>query len=248
MKIRKMRTLLCPICGITKELDSNRTDKYCSRKCSGIARSGIGSRGGKCGHINCKTCGKDVEYYLSEARHLGTPTYCSPKCKHDDKRGKGRPAEYNLMMATRFPTIHQTNKYKSGHVFIQKLGREVWHRSSYEKIIFEILDTLDIVKSFDVEKVQIPYLKKGTVHYYVLDTFVHLQDGRRVLVEVKPKRFMSFDTNLLKFEAAEKYARNIGARFIVLTEDNLTKNSVETMLLDVNQVATANDLLVESKI
>jgi hypothetical protein len=97
------------------------------------------------------------------------------------------------------------------------------------------------VKSWVSEEIVIPYVCKtdGRVHRYFVDLKVTMADGKTYLVEIKPKsqtqppiqpkrktrryviEVMNYVKNTSKWEAADKYAVQMGWTFSVWTEETL---------------------------
>lgn len=75
------------------------------------------------------------------------------------------------------------NKYK-GDV------NNIVYRSSWELAVLKWADANESIKSYSSEEIVIPYyyeIDKKT-HRYFVDMFIEYTDGRKVLVEIKPKK------------------------------------------------------------
>jgi len=99
--------------------------------------------------------------------------------------------------------------------------------------------------SWSLEPLNIPYLKPsdGKIHRYYVDFFIEFSSKDKFLVEVKPKSetipprkpskntqkaqdnyqkaLLTYAVNKAKWEAAEKFAKENGMRFIIITEEQL---------------------------
>lgn len=119
-------------------------------------------------------------------------------------------------------------------------------RSSLERAAFRFLDTNSNVVRWSSEQVVIPYVcaTDGKPHRYFIDLYVELTDGSKLLVEIKPsgqtvapmpipnmtpkqaERFraeqMTWLKNASKWKAAETYAAQRKAKFVIWTEKHLT--------------------------
>lgn len=115
------------------------------------------------------------------------------------------------------------NQYQTGYVQIG-FG-SFYHRSSYEKKFLEMIGRDPEVIGLQYEAITIPY---GSFQHYVPDYWVRLIDGRRFLVEVKPKRLLGYCKE--KFEAATAWCSQNGASFLVVTEATLRESSTTTSL------------------
>jgi len=120
---------------------------------------------------------------------------------------------------------------------------KVVYRSLWEKYCFMWCDKNTSVKFWSSEEVVIPYLFEGDKkwHRYFMDLKITFENGKTILVEVKPevqtrppvappkktKRYLeesfTFIKNQNKWKAAEKYANRRGWEFVIWTEKELEK-------------------------
>lgn len=126
------------------------------------------------------------------------------------------------------------NKYK-GDV------KNIIYRSSWELAVLKWADSNNLIKSYSSEEIVIPYfyeIDKKT-HRYFIDVFLEYTDGRKVLVEIKPKKetnvpakqgksksryiteSLTYVKNQNKWAAAFEFAKARGWVFEVWTEDTL---------------------------
>ncbi len=142
--------------------------------------------------------------------------------------------------------------YRRGYVSISASLNPVFYRSSYERDALLLLDKLGVL-NVQPEKVHIPYVDEfGKDRIYVPDFLVTLEDGRQLLIEVKPKDFVMFDlryqkSNIPKFRAAQEWAKENGAMFCIWTEDILYNNSSTTTSLQEIVEATVANHFVDSE-
>jgi hypothetical protein len=131
--------------------------------------------------------------------------------------------------------------FKRGWLFLSQLSKNVFYRSSYEKRALLVLDACVDVLDVVAEPFSIAYtLKDGSIHNYLPDFLVSLQDGEQVLVEVKPEIFISDELNQIKFKAASIFAKENNLGFLIWTEKFLfNDNGVTTMSFGVIHEATA---------
>lgn len=114
-------------------------------------------------------------------------------------------------------------KFRQGTFESKKNGRELHYRSGYECEVYEILEVLPDVVSYGVERLQIPYLLDGRVRNYVPDLTILFADGRRAVWEIKPGSQTSLPINEAKWTSADKYCRDRGWEFQVITETGIGK-------------------------
>jgi hypothetical protein len=133
-----------------------------------------------------------------------------------------------------FFTPKNPNKYKGDH-------KNIVYRSLWERNCMRWCDTNSSVKFWQSEEIQIPYVYdlSDRYHRYFPDLFIEFNDGRKILVEIKPKKetvppqktsrrtkryiqeSMTYVKNQNKWVAAEKYAKKRGWEFQIWTEDTL---------------------------
>lgn len=97
-------------------------------------------------------------------------------------------------------------------------------RSSWEKAYFEYLDRNPDIVSFLSEGLKIPYIsnvRTGRFRNYIPDLFVMYVDGRKELIEIKPKKRLTQPKNVKKFAAAREWCLHNGCSFVLLTEIDL---------------------------
>ena len=117
---------------------------------------------------------------------------------------------------------------------------KVTYRSSWEKACFIWCDANPNIKHWSSEEVVVPYkwdIDKRMHRYYV-DLKIAFNDGKTILVEIKPnketappkrpdksKRYigeaMTYVKNMNKWEAANEYAKDRGWEFQIWTEETL---------------------------
>lgn len=122
---------------------------------------------------------------------------------------------------------------------------EVVYRSRWELFAFKWCDeNKDIVK-WSSEEIVVPYVYEvdQRFHRYFLDLYIEFSNGNKLLVEIKPeketkppslpagkkktKRYitegLTFVKNQNKWQAADKFAKKRGWKFVIWTENELVK-------------------------
>ncbi len=99
------------------------------------------------------------------------------------------------------------------------------YRSSWELEFYKYCEKSDYVKKWAAESIAISYVspKDGQHHRYFPDVFILTSDNDKFIIEIKPSKQSKNPINLAKWEAAEKWAKDHGYRFIVVTEKELKK-------------------------
>lgn len=124
-------------------------------------------------------------------------------------------------------------------------GKTCIYRSGLELKFFKWCDRTPTVLKWGSECITVPYFDKvqNKNRTYYVDNFVVIKEGENIvkyLVEIKPSKQTvapnpkskmkkaallyeqaQYLTNTCKWEAARKYANNIGAKFIIITEKEL---------------------------
>jgi len=124
----------------------------------------------------------------------------------------------------------------------------VVYRSLWERQTFKWCESNPRVKSWNSEEVVIPYKCKtdNKLHRYFVDLFVEMDNGKVILVEIKPKSQVSppkkrrkskkyinevtqYIKNQSKWEAANQFAKHKGWKFQIWTEDTLNNLGIKLL-------------------
>lgn len=121
--------------------------------------------------------------------------------------------------------------YKVGeHASPKLLNGPAHYRSGWELTYMKWLDANDDVKSYEYESIVIAYIsnmRSCKVRKYFPDIFVHFQDGKNVLVEIKPKRKLLNPTVIKKQLAAEQWCKENNATYELVTEDTIKNIKID---------------------
>jgi hypothetical protein len=128
--------------------------------------------------------------------------------------------------------VHKTDI--SGAFESKKLGRTVLYESGHEHRFIIALELAESVEDFAEQPCAIPYERGGKDKLYHPDFLVKLMDGRTVLVEVKPLHLLVDADNLVKYEAARRYAHQRGWGWLVCTLSNIGLPDIEACEVDSN--------------
>lgn len=118
--------------------------------------------------------------------------------------------------------------------------RPIIYRSSYELSFMRKMEANNMVEKWSSENIVIPYTMQEKVggrivtkrHNYNTDFEVHLKNGKKIIVEVKPRcqcpeseaqmrRNPDIRKNAAKWAAAFEWARLNGYEFRIITERHL---------------------------
>ena len=115
------------------------------------------------------------------------------------------------------------------------------YRSLWERQCFKWLDDNPNVIGWNSEEIVVRYRCKtdGKMHRYFTDLFIRFKDGKKYLIEIKPKsqtippkqpsrkskkylkEVMTYVKNQSKWEAAEQFAAKRNIEFQIWTEDTI---------------------------
>jgi len=113
--------------------------------------------------------------------------------------------------------------YKTGLHVSPKAG-DCNYRSGWEKSYCEHLDADPTVKTYAYEGIVVAYInniRSGKLRKYFPDFLVEYTDGRKILVEIKPKKRVDQLQVQKKLRAAEQWCLDHGATLEVVTEVEL---------------------------
>lgn len=123
------------------------------------------------------------------------------------------------------------------------------YRSLWERQLFRWLDDQSFIARWSSEETVVPYRCKtdGRIHRYFVDVKAEFEDGRVILIEVKPKKemeppktpkvktrryiteVMTYAKNISKWEAATQYAEDRGWKFEVWNEETLRSFGIKIL-------------------
>ncbi|MBP8060090.1 MAG: TnsA endonuclease N-terminal domain-containing protein [Chloroflexi bacterium] len=102
-----------------------------------------------------------------------------------------------------------------------KMHRMVQFESTLERDLIYLLDFEPQVAEFEEQPLKITYPHDGKTLTYTPDFQMVSTRGRTVLLECKPRCFVSSDENQRKFRAAQTWCVERGWHFQVVTEEQL---------------------------
>ncbi len=141
--------------------------------------------------------------------------------------GFTREHRENLSRATNLQYLKGFNPnvfHRHGWHYSPKLNKEIFHKSSYEKRAFMILDEDKEVLSYEVESVRLPFWNpiKQIQGTYIVDLKINYVNGKSKLAEIKPLKLAEDnETNRAKIEEGKKYGENNDIEFEVWDEIKL---------------------------
>lgn len=146
------------------------------------------------------------------------------KVKHPSEK----PPQKGLLKSTMWkdfsgkkPKTKRT--FQEGYHESTKMNKNFYHRSGYEKQIFELLDKWNEVIAYDVEPFKLPYTHNGEIHSYTPDVFIAFSNGKKEVWEIKPSNQTDLQKNKDKWQSATLACQARGWEFIVVTEKGINK-------------------------
>ena len=142
--------------------------------------------------------------------------------------------------------FNPNTNHRSGWHDSSKAGR-VFHRSSYEKKAYMILDEMESVVNYKVESIRLNYWNplEKTEATFIVDIEVLFNDGTKTAIEVKPNDWLSSLVNIAKIDALkiwvekENYGCEIWDEFALFGEEN-TYQKVQQFIDWIDSGASGN--------
>ncbi len=135
-----------------------------------------------------------------------------------EKRSKG------ISQAYLDGKMNKTIRGKSGYYFSNKNNKDLFYRSSYELVAYELLEQISKVKSYETEPFRIQYEYRESKHHTIPDILITYTDDSKELVEVKPEYKLKDEKEQTKLVAMKNYSEENGIEFSIWTEKELKIN------------------------
>ena len=108
---------------------------------------------------------------------------------------------------------------KTGYEFSKKANRNIRYLSSWELDFIRFIDRSDeVVKILDIPPIEYYNEEKSKISLYFADFNLVLNNGMKVIIEIKPKNLINNKIVVDKRNAAIEYCKNNGFYYITLTE------------------------------
>lgn len=115
-------------------------------------------------------------------------------------------------------------RFREGYLVSTKNGgKEMHYRSGMECDVYECLEAISEIISYEVEPFKVQYSLNGETHEYNPDLKVIFDDGRIEIWEIKPASQTHLPINNAKWTACNQYCQVRGFTFMVLTEVGMDK-------------------------
>jgi len=170
---------------------------------------------------------KSEEHRALVGNHMRNIYVCSEKTKALMKiKFKGRVhsaktrEKISLTKKAKFADGFYTSCGKiKGYFLSEKMKKELPYKSKFELIYYMFLEEDISIKTYEVEKIRIPYLLNGEKHTYFPDVLV----DDRILVEINSKMvwYLNRVKKEAKAQAAREYCKKMGWEYKIIYEDDL---------------------------
>lgn len=139
---------------------------------------------------------------------------------------------------------NKRGRYEQGYInpssckklFKSQTNEPIIFRSSYERTFVYWLESCERVKYWASECIKIPYeYIDGKTHNYYPDYIVEMENGDKLVIEIKPKNqtirpvnensksYEMYVRNMCKWKAAKRYCEMNGYKFQILTEETISR-------------------------
>lgn len=120
----------------------------------------------------------------------------------------------------RLPGVHRTQKHIPGLFWVSQINELVWYESRLEMFILKQLDFTQKIKAILPQPFCLHYQADGKRRHHIPDFLVWLDGGRRLLVNVKPRRHVEKPQNQRSFKACTELCESLGWDYLTLSEPN----------------------------
>jgi hypothetical protein len=98
-------------------------------------------------------------------------------------------------------------------------GHAIEYESQLERRFLLQALVIPMVQSINHQPFRLEYLEDGKIHTYVPDFFIRLKDGAKVVIEIKPRRFLKSHHH--KLAEAERILAERNVHFLVVTDKEI---------------------------
>ena len=118
----------------------------------------------------------------------------------------------------RTPGVHRTQKHIPGFFWMSQVNQMVWYESRLEMFILKQLDFSQAITAILPQPFCLHFKDEGKRRRHIPDFLVWLADGNRLLVNVKPRKYVSKPNNQRSFKACETLCESLGWSYTTLSE------------------------------
>lgn len=118
----------------------------------------------------------------------------------------------------REPGVHKTQKHIPGFFWMSQVDEMVWYESRLEMFILKQLDFSQSIEAILPQPFCLHFRDEGRRRRHIPDFLVWLSGGRRLLVNVKPRRHVAKPNNQRSFKACALLSESLGWSYTTLSE------------------------------
>jgi hypothetical protein len=161
----------------------------------------------------------DVRKKISE-KMLGRRITWKDKISFSEKKRYENLEEREKSSLNAIKCLKEGKIRTMGWYFSRKNNEFMLYRSKWELERFMELEKDDSVLRYEYEKFRVPYFVGNVKKYTLPDLFIHLNNGKYILEEIKPLWVMERDNKTrLKLEACREYSKKINCEFRICTKN-----------------------------
>lgn len=118
---------------------------------------------------------------------------------------------------------------KRGYYKPNKSDKSIFYMSSWELDLMRLCDKFEFIKSISTSP-RIDYVYKGVNKIYIPDLLLEYCNGLKLIIEVKPVRFINDPKVLAKKFYSEEFCRLNNYKYIILTQNEIYSDNLESIL------------------
>ena len=120
----------------------------------------------------------------------------------------------------REPGVHRTQKHIPGFFWVSQINEMVWYESRLEMFILKQLDFTQKITAILPQPFCLHFNAEGQRKRHIPDFLVWLEGGHRLLVNVKPRKYVDRPLNQRSFQACTELCETLGWSYTTLSEPN----------------------------
>ncbi len=120
----------------------------------------------------------------------------------------------------REPGVHRTQKHIPGFFWVSQINELVWYESRLEMFTLKQLDFTQQIKSVLPQPFALHFKSDGKARLHTPDFLLWLEGNQRLLVNVKPRRYVDRPLNQRSFQACNELCETLGWSYVTLSEPN----------------------------
>lgn len=124
------------------------------------------------------------------------------------------------MAPFRLPGVRKTQKHVPGFFWVSQVNELVWYESRLEMFVLKQLDFSQQIKAILPQPFCLHFNSDGKRRRHIPDFLVWLESGKRLLVNVKPRRHVDKPLNQRSFKACTVLCEALEWGYVTLSEPN----------------------------